>query len=175
MTHHFRVIIFTRLPRRSLIATASCLMALAAFADVTGLVVGVSDGDTITVLDDSKKQHKIRLAGIDAPEKKQAFGQRSKEHLSDLVYRKNVTIEGDKLDRYGRTIGKVVINGTDANLQQVKAGFAWHYKKYQREQSKADRVLYARAEDEARAQKRGLWRDVDPTPPWDFRRKRSGE
>jgi len=149
------------------------LLPLVAFADVQGLVVGVSDGDTITVLDDTKTQHKIRLAGIDAPEKGQAFGQRSKEHLSDLLYRKTVTVEGSKADRYGRTVGKVLVNGIDANLEQVKAGFAWHYKKYQREQSKPDRVTYAQAEDEARQAKRGLWRDGDPVAPWDFRRSRS--
>ncbi|MBL8309474.1 MAG: thermonuclease family protein [Burkholderiales bacterium] len=153
----------------------SALLSTCCWADVTGLVVGVSDGDTITVLDESKTQHKIRLAGIDAPEKKQAFGQRSKEHLSDLVYRKTVTVEGNKTDRYGRTVGKVLVDGVDANLEQVKAGFAWHYKQYQREQKKADRALYSAAEDEAREAKRGLWRDPSPTPPWEFRKNRGVE
>lgn len=147
------------------------LLPVGALADVQGLVVGVSDGDTIAVLDDDKTQHKIRLAGIDAPEKGQAFGQRSKEHLSDLVYKKTVTVEGSKKDRYGRTVGKVLVNGVDANLEQVRADFAWHYKQYEREQSKADRVTYAQAEDEARAAKRGLWRDIEPMPPWDWRHR----
>lgn len=100
-------------------------------ATLTGRVVGVSDGDTITVIDNTNTQFKIRLAGIDAPEKKQAFGQVSKKALSDLVFGKQVNVEYDKQDRYGRTIGKVLVNGTDANLEQVKQGLAWFYRKYQ--------------------------------------------
>ena len=137
-----------------------------------GQVVGVADGDTVTVLDASKKQWKIRLMGIDAPEKKQAFGNKSKQHLSDLVYDKQVTVEYHKKDRYGRTVGKIVVDGVDANLEQVKVGLAWHYKKYQNEQSSVDRSLYAHAEDQARAEKRGLWVDAEPTPPWDFRKQK---
>jgi endonuclease YncB( thermonuclease family) len=148
------------------------VLALHANADtVTGKVVGVADGDTITVLDDARIQHKIRLAGIDAPEKGQSFGQRSKESLSDLVFSKSVTVETDKRDRYGREVGKVMIDGLDANLAQVNRGLAWHYKAYEREQSIVDRKLYAVAEKEAKAEKRGLWADLEPTPPWDFRHK----
>lgn len=99
------------------------------------LLFGVPDGDTITVLDADKVQHKIRLAGIDAQEKKQPFGQRSKESLSDLVFSKAVTVDTNKRDRYGREVGKVLVNGLDANLVQVQRGFAWHYKAYEREQS----------------------------------------
>lgn len=134
-----------------------------------GKVVGISDGDTITVLDSSKTQHKIRLAGIDAPEKSQAFGDRSKQHLSDLVFGKNVAIDWNKTDKYGRTIGKVTVNGQDANLRQVQAGLAWHYKQYEKEQSVADRNSYSQAEIEARARRLGLWHDTAPIPPWDFR------
>jgi len=144
-------------------------------ATITGKVVGVADGDTITVLDADKVQHKIRLAGIDAPEKKQAFGNRSKESLSDMVFEKTVNVETEKRDRYGREIGKVLVNGRDVNLVQVERGMAWFYRQYQREQSPNDRTLYEAAEDAAKAGKRGLWRDVDPTPPWDFRKaKRDG-
>lgn len=96
---------------------------------LNGHVVGVADGDTITVLDITNTQHKIRLAGIDAPEKKQAFGQVSKKSLSDLVFDKQVNIDWTKHDRYGRIVGKVLINGVDANLEQVKRGLAWFYKK----------------------------------------------
>ena len=148
------------------------LLALACTANaetITGLVVGVSDGDTITVLDDNKVQHKIRLAGIDAPEKKQAFGNRSKESLSALAFDKTVNVETDKQDRYGRQVGKVLVNGQDVNLVQVERGMAWFYRQYQREQSPNDRRLYEAAEDAARADKRGLWRDADPMPPWEFR------
>ena len=120
-------------------------------------------------LDGDKVQHKIRLAGIDAPEKKQPFGNRSKESLSELAYDKTVTVETDKRDKYGRQVGKVLVNGQDVNLVQVERGMAWFYRQYQREQSPNDRRLYEAAEDVAKADKRGLWRDPDPIPPWDFR------
>jgi endonuclease YncB( thermonuclease family) len=154
-------------------ALLSLLLALACAANaesVTGRVVGVADGDTVTVLDVDKVQHKIRLAGIDAPEKKQAFGNRSKESLSDMVFDKTVIIQTDKRDRYGREIGKVLLNGQDVNLVQVERGMAWFYRQYQLEQSPNDRKLYEAAEDAAKAGKKGLWRDAAPVPPWDFRR-----
>ena len=140
---------------------------------IDGSVVGIADGDTITVLDAVKVQHKIRLAGIDAPEKKQAFGNHSKESLSDLVLDKTVNAETEKRDRYGRQIGKVPVNGQDVNLVQVERGMAWFYQQYQREQSPNDRRLYEAAEDAAKAGKRGLWRDTEPVPPWDFRHNKS--
>jgi endonuclease YncB( thermonuclease family) len=135
-------------------------------------VVGVADGDTVTVLDASRQQYKIRLMGIDAPEKKQAFGNKSKQALSDLVFNKQVSVEFNKTDKYGRTIGKILVDGLDANLEQVKKGMAWHYKQYQKEQSSVDRTAYAKAEELAKAEKLGLWFDPSPTPPWDFRRNR---
>ena len=95
-------------------------------ATLSGKVVGISDGDTIDVLDSSKTTHRIRLAGIDAPEKAQPFGQRSKEHLSDSVFGKQVDVQGGKIDKYGRTVGKILVNGFDANLEQIRAGLAWH-------------------------------------------------
>lgn len=107
-------------------------------ASLSGKVIGVSDGDTIDVLDGSKTVHRIRLTGIDAPEKAQPFGQRSKEHLSDTVFGKQVEVQAGKSDKYGRTVGKVLVKGVDANLEQVKAGFAWHYKQYASEQSVSD-------------------------------------
>lgn len=120
---------------------------ISAYADITGMVVGVSDGDTVTVLDESKTQHKIRLQGIDAPEKGQPFGQKAKEHMSDLVYRKEVRVEGDKRDRYGRTVAKVWVKPDecldcpqtlDAGLAMLTVGLAWHYKKYENEQHPED-------------------------------------
>ncbi len=150
------------------------LFAFAVNAEtITGQVVGVADGDTITVLDTDKVQHKIRLAGIDAPEKKQAFGNRSKESLSDLVFDKTVNVETDKRDRYRREIGKVLVNGRDVNLVQVERGMAGFYRQYQREQSPNDRKLYEAAEDAAKAARRGFWRDVDPVAPWDFRHNKT--
>ncbi|WP_238526357.1 thermonuclease family protein [Azospira oryzae] len=114
--------------------------------------------------------------GIDAPEKSQAFGTRSKQSLSALVFGKQVAVEFYKKDRYGRLIAKIATPNTpDANLEQVKRGMAWHYKDYQREQSPIDRETYANAEEEARAYRRGLWSDTDPVAPWAFRKaKRAG-
>ena len=140
-------------------------------ATIDGRVVSVADGDTITVLDADNVQHKIRLAGIDAPEKKQPFGQRSKQSLSDLVFDKAVTVDTNKRDKYKRNVGKVLVDGTDANLEQIKRGMAWHYKQYQREQSPADQQSYTAAEIEARAAMLGLWREAEQVPPWEFRHK----
>lgn len=138
--------------------------------NLTGRVVGLTDGDTVTVLDERNVQHKIRLSGIDAPEKRQDYGSRSRQHLASLVFNKNVSVIGDKRDRYGRVLGKVVVNGNDANLAMVSAGLAWHYKRYEKEQSVSDRRAYAEAELAARAERRGLWQMPNPVPPWDFRR-----
>ena len=153
-------------------ATLSILFVTQAYADMLyGRVVGVADGDTVTVLDESRQQHKIRLMGIDAPEKKMPFGNRSKQSLSDMVFDRQVQVEYSKKDRYGRTVGKIIVGSVDANLEQVKAGMAWHYKQYQREQSFEDRSAYAQAEEEARVFKRGLWSDSNPVPPWDYRKR----
>jgi endonuclease YncB( thermonuclease family) len=129
---------------------------------LAGKVVSIADGDTLIVLDASNHQHRIRLTGIDAPESRQAFGTRSREHLASLVFGKQVTVGYDKQDRYRRTLGKVIVDGRDANLEQIKSGMAWHYKFYENEQPPQDRKTYAEAEREARAAKRGLW--VDPNP-----------
>lgn len=137
-----------------------------------GRVVGVDDGDTITVLDSSNQNHVIRLQGIDAPEKGQEFGTKSKQDLSQLVFDQVVNIEWSKRDRYSRIVGKVLLNGDDVCLAQVRAGMAWHYKYYQGEQSPKDRQLYNEAEDVAKSARIGLWVDANPTPPWDFRRRR---
>ena len=142
-------------------------------ATLQGKVVGVTDGDTITVLDANNMQHKIRLQGIDAPEKAQAFGQKSKQSLNQLVHSKQVTIEFQKKDKYGRTVGKVLLNGTDICLEQIKLGMAWHYKQYASEQPKEDRDIYAQAEMDARNQALGLWKDKTVTSPWEFRKQRN--
>ena len=148
-----------------------CLVSQAQAETLLGKVIHVQDGDSITVLDDTRTQHKIRLTGIDAPERRQAFGNVAKESLAEQVAGQSVAVEWDKVDRYGRKVGKVLLGGLDSNLVQVKRGLAWHYKKYEREQSPADRKSYAAAEAEAREAKLGLWRDAEPTPPWEFRRK----
>lgn len=140
------------------------------YADtIAGRVVSVADGDTITVLDANNTQYKIRLSGIDAPEKVQPFGNTSKKSLSDLVYNKQVTIDWNKQDRYQRFVGKVLIDGLDANLEQVKRGMAWFYKKYQNEQSLQDRLDYLHAQEDAKSARLGLWVEYDAIAPWDFR------
>jgi endonuclease YncB( thermonuclease family) len=162
-------------------APIALLLALAAApqaalsATLSGEVVGISDGDTITVIDADRKTHKIRLAGIDAPEKGQPFGKRSKESLSDMAYRRHALIEWSKADRFGRIIGKIVVDGQDVCLEQVRQGLAWHYKKYESEQASEDRRSYSRAEIAAREAKVGLWADQAPTPPWDWRKAKRPE
>lgn len=156
---------------RYLLICLTLLYTSQAFADtLLGRVVGVADGDTITVLDASDTQHKIRLSGIDAPEKKQPFGQVSKQSLSDLVYDKAVQVEWTKADRYGRMVGKVLVNKLDVNLEQVKRGLAWHYTKYQKEQPFEDRLSYLHAQEGAKTAKVGLWVEPSPVAPWDWRK-----
>lgn len=144
------------------------------YAEVlSGRVVGVADGDTITVLDSTNTQHKIRLGGIDAPEKKQAFGNVSKKSLSDMVFNKQVEVDWHKEDRYGRKVGKVLVNNQDINLEQIKRGLAWFYKKYKGELAQEDRIAYVQAQQDAEANQLGLWVDQHPIPPWDFRKIKS--
>ncbi|MFZ5882402.1 MAG: thermonuclease family protein [Chloroflexota bacterium] len=155
-----------------LVVTATlAIVSVPAIAEtLVGRVIGVTDGDTVKVLDGERREYKIRLAGIDAPERKQPFGQRAKQRLSDLVYGKTVEVEWHKLDRYKRLVGKILIGERDANLEMVKSGLAWHYKKYQGEQSYEDRQAYARAEEEARERRRGLWADPHHINPSDWRK-----
>jgi len=154
--------------------TWSALLLLAGAlnaATLQGKVIGVADGDTVTLLDDQKNQHIIRLQGIDAPEKAQAFGNKSKQSLHEMVHGKEVFVDVQKKDKYGRSVGKIMVNQTDACLEQIKRGMAWHYKQYANEQSPEDRDVYAQAESTARAQSLGLWKDKSPTPPWAFRKQ----
>ena len=138
-------------------------------ARIVGKVVLIQDGDTLTLLDLEEKQHRIRLAGIDAPEKNQPFGYASLSHLSDLSYGMLVDATCPKIDRYGRYVCTVSVNGKDINLAQVAAGFAWHYKRFEHEQSPVERDAYRTAEEKARAGRIGLWQDDHPMPPWDWR------
>ena len=139
-------------------------------SDLIGRVIKVSDGDTITVLDASKTQQKIRLQGIDAPEKGQAFGKASGKFLAGLVAGRDVKVQWSKKDRYGRILGTVYVDGREVNLEMLRAGMAWHYKKYD------STLAYAQAETEARAAKRGLWQEKNPTEPEVFRKaKREGK
>lgn len=129
----------------------------------TGTVVGITDGDTITVLNSQKKQVKIRMTEIDAPESHQAFGTQSKQSLSDLCFKKPVVVNDHGTDRYKRTLGRVKCAGIDANAEQVKRGMAWAYRQYLTDQS------IATLEEQTKSSRTGLWADENPTAPWDFR------
>ena len=146
--------------------------ALIANAEIlNGTVVGISDGDTITVLDKLSKQHKVRLMGIDAPEKSQAFGSEAKQTLSNYIYKKEVSVEYKKFDKYKRFVGKVTLDGQDICLKMIVDGMAWHYTEYDKEQSKTDRDLYREAEATAKEMKIGLWAAKQLVSPWIFRNK----
>ena len=142
------------------------LLSLSLFsAEIKGKVVAVTDGDTITVLDDMDKgRFRIRLDKIDAPEKKQAFGAKAKQYLSTLIYGKQVKIRFKKIDNYGRILGIVYLDGKKINLQMVQDGLAWHYRHYDNTES------YITAEQIARANKKGLWIEKDPINPYIFRK-----
>lgn len=149
---------------RLTICIAWALAPTPSFADLSGTVVAVSDGDTLTVLVD-RQQVKVRIADIDAPESKQPFGTRSRQALSQLCHRKPAHVVDSGKDRYGRTIGRVSCAGQDAASHQVAAGMAWVFVRYAPPSS----PLYS-LEAEARAARRGLWADPSPIPPWDWRR-----
>jgi len=118
---------------------------------------------------------RVRLAGIDAPERGQAFGTAAKAALSEIVFARPVVVHWKKRDRYERIVGNVTVSGADANLAMVARGMAWHYVRFEAEQERADRASYAQAEREARAQRRGLWGDPRPVAPWDHRKSRMSE
>ena len=156
----------------------------AAAAVLEGRVVAVSDGDTLTVLDDHRQLHKVRIAGIDAPERGQPFGRRAAAELTSLAKNKRVIVNWNKLDRYQRIIGMVWVAppacaickpDRDIGLALVSDGFAWHYRAYERGQTAADRQQYRQAETDARTHHAGLWADGVPVPPWDWRRARKSD
>ncbi len=132
-----------------------------------GKVVSIADGDTFTLLTAENKQVKVRLHGIDAPEKKQPFGQRAKQHLSKLVFGKQVKLSALKKDRYGRTLGIVYDeSGGNVNESMLRAGMAWHFKRYDKN------ITWARLEREARNNRVGLWSQPGAIAPWKWRKQR---
>lgn len=139
------------------------LSALLSTDIFNGIVIGISDGDTIIVLQEDKSEIKIRLEGIDCPEKKQAYGDKAKDATASLCFKKNVRIEKTGVDRYGRTLAFVYVGDICINKELIRQGMAWHYKKYN-----SDPEL-AKCEEEARKNKVGLWKQDNPQAPWDFR------
>jgi len=132
---------------------------------VVGLVVAIADGDTLTVLNEDFQQVKVRLAEIDAPEKRQPFGTRARQSLGELCHEKRAEVRVVDVDRYKRIIGRVTCAGVDENAAQVRRGLAWVYDRYAK-----DKTLY-RLQDEARSAGRGLWADRAPVAPWDWRKR----
>ena len=126
-------------------------------------VVGVTDGDTLTVLAKGNQPVKVRLVGIDAPERDQPFGQRSRQSLSELAFGQTATVAVQKTDDYGRTVGTVTVGGVNVEAEQVWRGLAWVYRQY------SDDAQLLALEAEAKAARRGLWADANPLPPWAWR------
>ena len=137
---------------------------------LAGQVVRIVDGDTI-VLKVADAQHRVRLAGIDAPEKNQPWGEASTRELRRQIAGKHVVVGWYKRDRWKRLIGVVRLAGEDMNLHRVDRGLAWHHKRYADEQSPGDRDAYSAAEIAARGARRGLWSDPAPVPPWEWRKR----
>lgn len=137
---------------------------------LTGRVVGIQDGDTLTLLDSNRREQRIRLAGIDAPEARQRYGQAARRALSAEAFGKEAAADCPKTDRYGRKVCVVAVGGRDVGLALLEAGAAWHFKAFAKEQSPSDRVRYARAEEDARRRQAGLWADPEAVPPWEWRR-----
>lgn len=157
---------------RSLVALLFVTASMAHSETLVGRIIGVSDGDTLTLLDATNQTVKIRLSGIDAPEKKQAFGQKSKASLSNLAYGRQAEADCRKRDRYQRSLCVVRVNGTDVGFEQIRTGMAWWYRQYARDQRPQERAVYEQAEMRSRQQGFGLWQDSDPTPPWEWRHQR---
>lgn len=143
-------------------------------------MTGIADGDTLYVLDTGRNSHKIRLLGIDAPEHQQAFGERSKQSLSQMTYHQTVSVDWESRDIYGRILGRVRIvsalcrqhdcpRNFDVNLEQVRLGLAWWNKKYADSQFPGDAGTYENAERQARENRAGLWAEAHPLPPWRWR------
>ena len=136
------------------------------FYDFCVKVVSISDGDTFRGLTEDKENIKFRIYGIDAPEKYQAFGSRSTQYLADLIFGETVGIKVQEEDYFGRLVVLVFTpDGKDVSAEMLKAGMAWHFKKYDKSKE------YTSFENRAKLKREGLWRDKNPTPPWNFRRK----
>ncbi|MGY6214497.1 thermonuclease family protein [Methylolobus aquaticus] len=155
-SHRFAALVLLLLPLTASPTVASTLLQ--------GRVVAVHDGDTLTVLDRYRREYRIRLHLIDAPEKNQDYGSRSKQSLSQLVYKRDVSVEVTTVDRYHRLVGKVLWGGYDINLEQVARGMAWVYRRYGKDER------YLAAEAAARRARLGLWAKARPVPPWEFRK-----
>lgn len=148
------------------VTAALILSSNAEVSEVRGTVVGVHDGDSITLLVGGKNQIKVRLEGIDAPELKQDFGTAAKKTLSDMVYGKKVRLVKTGKDHYGRTLGNVYVGDTWVNLAMVERGMAWHFKRYSKDASLGG------AEKQAQKTRTGIWSQSRAMPPWEWRQQK---
>jgi endonuclease YncB( thermonuclease family) len=165
----------------SLLASLFLMQAAASAAELRTLDVFVTriiDGDTLVAIDSNRLEHRVRLAGIDAPERGQPFGERSRQNLATLAHNQSLRLEWSKVDRYGRLVATILLAQgcpgascaqLDINLAQIQGGFAWHYVAFQAEQTEPTRREYAAAEQTARAGGLGLWVDLEPVAPWNWR------
>ena len=144
-------------------------VAIAGGHTIQGRIVGVHDGDSVTLLDATNRQYKVRLDGIDAPELGQTFGRASKASLSRLTFRREAIAKCGKVDRYRREVCSLHVAGTDAGLAQVEAGMAWYFRRYEKELTAERRQANEQAEKQARDNRKGLWIEVSPVAPWDWR------
>ena len=162
----------SRLLRLPLVVALILCTSPSVATDLVGRATSVADGDTITVTTPDRARHRIRLDGIDAPERTQPYSQISRKNLLAMVDGQQVTVTSSKTDRFGRVVGIVRTERLhDVGLEQIKAGLAWHFKRYESEQTPENRASYAAAEGIAKAARLGLWRDPEPVPPWEFRAK----
>ena len=159
----------------SALAVAILLLANVALGQeviVSARIIAITDGDTVKALVADNQLLRVRLSWIDAPESSQAFGQRSKQHLSELVFGREVELHTHGLDRYGRTLAVIMLDGVDINLEQVRSGFAWVYEHYIGESSVDTQASYHAAQAAAQQERLGLWGDSqEPVPPWLYRRR----
>jgi micrococcal nuclease len=163
-----KFVLFTSAILSILLIPASCGSKTRDKADrktIFGKVVGITDGDTFTILTEDKNEERIRLYGIDCPEKKQAFGAVAKRKLSELIFGKQVRVDFKAYDKWRRVVGVVFYGEENVNESMLEAGLAWHFLRYD------DNQKWTSMEEDARKKKVGLWVDINPTPPWEWRHK----
>lgn len=152
-----------RLNRLLKVLVISALAHSCGYSQLVGKVTAIADGDTFTMLV-SNEQTRVRLHGIDCPERGQDFSKAARQFLAEMIFEKEVTVKEMDTDRYGRTIGIVIIDGKNINEELLKAGLAWHYKRYDLNS------IWAKFEEQARYEKKGIWSQPNPIPPWDWRK-----
>lgn len=151
--------------RKTILALLLLFPILLSAHTLKGKIIRVSDGDTVILLDSDNAQHKIRLHGIDAPENGQPYGDKSKEHLSDLILGKTVSIEWKKKDQYKRILGVIYLGDVNINAEMIRSGYAWNYK-YSKDK------YYIKLQEKAKAEKKGLWKDKNAIDPWQWRKEK---